>query len=228
MQRKKYSLADYNKKEAFEDATKFFIIYEGIDKEPNYFQAFNETFLDLRKAYVHHVLDGDGAVVGNMPENLKERVIAFLKNPPKDLKFTPSPDDKFRFVLDVDRHPQGQIIALEEYSQTLTDAQVFISNYCFEVWLWFHLDDQSNINATKCKGIKTLLGQKQNELGIAFYPHSYMDVELISKAIERSELADANKESYFPVEKSTKVYLLMKELLQYSLENSNVNDVEFL
>ena len=228
MIRKKYALEDYNKKEAFHDATKIFIIYEGIDREPNYFQAFNDAFLDPKKAYVHHVLDGHSGIVGNMPINLKDRAKAFLANPPEDIKVTPSKEDKFRFVLDVDKHPLEQIQILKDFSDGLPDSSLFISNYCFEVWIWFHLDEQIKMTATKCKELKTILGTKQNGKGIANFPYSYMSTDLIYQAIDRAEAADIDKEDYFPVEKSTKVYLLMKELLEYSIENKTVKEPKIL
>ncbi|MEL1246357.1 RloB family protein [Flavobacterium sp. DGU11] len=228
MLRRKYSLKDYNKLEAFKDATKFFIIYEGADKEPNYFQAFNDTFLDQKKAYIHHVLEVDTDIAGNMPENLRDRVIHFLKNPPKDLQVTPSKDDKFRFVLDVDKHPPAQILSLKEYSESLVDAHLYISNFCFEVWLWFHIDQQENITATKSKEMKTLLGEKQNEMRLGPYPFCYMTTEIITGAIDKAKAADIQKENYFPVEKSTKVYILIEELLKYSIENNSVTDPEVL
>jgi hypothetical protein len=55
-----------------------------------------------------------------------------------------------------------------------------------------------------------------------------MKNDLISKAIERAKKADLAKDNYFPAEKSTKVYLLMEELLQYSLLNNAVEDPEIL
>ena len=228
MNRKKYSLSDYNKEAPFDDSCiKLFIIYEGMDKEPNYFQAFCETFLEVKKAYVHHLLEINSPIKGNMPKNLLARAKDFIDNPPEYLRFTPSVDDKFRFVLDVDKHPEEQIIDLKNYSDTLLDSKLFISNFCFEIWLWLHLDEQKNILATKCKEIKTQLGLKQNELGFNF-PHSYMKIDLINNGIERAKQADAKKEIYFPVEKSTKVYLLMEELLQYSLLNNSVDGAEIL
>ena len=69
MAKKKYVYNDYNKAVAIKDATKYFIIYEGREKEPNYFEAFNEFFLDEKKAYVHHVLEDDTGVEGNTPLN---------------------------------------------------------------------------------------------------------------------------------------------------------------
>ncbi len=229
MQRKKYSLDDYNKREPFDDSCiKVFIIYEGTDKEPNYFEAFKNTFLEEKKAYVHHILESSTPIKGNMPKNLIDRAKYFINNPPKDLKFTPSKEDKFRFVIDVDKHPKQQIIDLKEFSDTLLDSNIFISNFCFEVWLWFHLDDQENISAKKSKEIKTHLGEKQNELKFAAFPHNYMAMDLILKAIERAENTDIDKNNYFPAEKSTKVYLLISELLKYSILNNPVDYEQIL
>jgi RloB-like protein len=229
MQRGKYKLDDYNKKEPFDDSCiKFFIIYEGTDREPNYFEAFKNVFLEEKKAYIHHVLESTSPIIGNMPKNLIDRAKDFIKNPPKDLKFTPSEEDKFRFVIDVDKHPKQQIIDLKEYNDTLFDSNLFISNFCFEIWLWLHLDEQDKITSKKSKEIKTELGKKQNQLKFAEFPHDYIKKGLISTAIERAKKADLVKENYFPVEKSTKVYLLMEELLQYSLLNNAVKDPEIL
>lgn len=229
MQRKKYSLADYNKSEPFDDSSiKFFIIYEGVDKEPNYFEAFKNTFLEEKKAYVHHVLESSTLIKGNMPKNLIDRAKDFIKNPPKDLKFTPSEEDKFRFVIDVDKHPKKQIEDLKKYSDSLLDSNLYISNFCFEIWLWFHLDEQEKITSQKSKEIKKELGEKQNQLNLSSFPYDYIKKELILKAIERAVKADMNKDDYFPVEKSTKVYLLIQELLRYSILNNPVDDAEIL
>ncbi|WP_395061802.1 RloB family protein [Flavobacterium sp.] len=225
MLRRKFKIDDYNKQDPFDDSCiKFFIVYEGSDREPNYFEAFKNVFLEEKKAYIHHVLEDSSSIKGNMPKNLINRAKEFIKNPPKNLKFTPSEEDKFRFVIDVDKHPKEQIIDLKEYSDTLLDSNIFISNFCFEIWLWFHLDEQENISAKKSKEIKTQLGDKQNELKFAAFPHNYMVMNLILKAIERAENTDKDKNNYFPVEKSTKVYLLIKELLEYSILNIDVEE----
>lgn len=220
MNRKKYSASDYNKAEAFQDATKFFIIYEGTVKEPNYFQAFNETFLNKKSAYVHHILEANTGIIGNTPLKLKERAAFFIKNPPSDIKITPSKEDKFRFVLDVDKHPQIQIEELKNYCDSLFDANLYISNYCFEVWLWVHFRNFEEITSGKSSEMKTELGT----LNLNNFPFCFMNIDLINDAIVKSEKADTSKDDYFPVEKSTKVYLLMKELLKHSLINNEVVD----
>lgn len=218
MNRKKYSLADYNKEQGDRDATKFFIVYEGNVKEPNYFEAFNETFLDRKTAYIHHILESNTGIVGNTPLKLKERIESFINNPPKDIRVTPTFEDKFRLVFDVDKHPEEQISEVKVFCDKLNDAKLFISNYCFEIWLWAHIKDLDKIESTKSSEIKVELGT--NQKGI--YPHCFMKIDLINDAIKRSESADIDKDNYFPSEKSTKVYLLMKELLKYSLINTEV------
>lgn len=228
MQRRKYTPLEYNKKEPTDDSNiKYFILYEGIDKEPNYFQFFNETFLDNKRVYVHHILESNSPIKGNMPKNLLERAKDFISNPPEDIKFTPSETDKFRFVIDVDKHPQKQIEDLNNFSSNFVDSKVYISNYCFEIWLWLHLDEIKNISSDKCKGLKKELGDKQNEMGINF-PVDYMKIDLIKKAIQKAEDSDTDKKEYFPKEKSTKVYLLIKELLEYSILTEPVNNPETL
>lgn len=224
MNRKKYSASDYNKAEAFQDATKFFIIYEGTVKEPNYFQAFNETFLDKKSAYVHHILEANTGVIGNTPLKLKKRAEFFIKSPPADINITPSKDDKFRFILDVDKHPPIQIKELKTYCDSLFDANLYISNYCFEVWLWAHFKNFEDITSVKSSEMKTELGT----LNLNNFPFCFINMDLINDAIIKSEKADTDKNNYFPVAKSTKVYLLMKELLQHVIFSNQVIDLETL
>lgn len=213
---------NYNKKESFRSSTKFFLIYEGTTKELKYFEFFNRAFLDLKNACIIHVLEKDTNIIGSQPKKLKERAKSFIENPPKNLTVTPSVQDKFRFILDVDNHPADQFPELNEYCQSFEDASLFISNFCFEVWLWFHLEDQEKINSKTSDEIKSELGIKHTEHKINNYPKGYLTIERISKAIERSKQADINKDDYFPVEKSTKVYLLIEELLNYSFINNQV------
>lgn len=228
MNRVRHKLSDYNKREAFKDATKFFIIYEGEKKEPTYFGAFNQFYLNPQNACILHVFEKDTNVVGSQPRKLIERAKTFIADPPKSLSTTPSPDDKYRFVLDVDHHQNDQFQELKDFCESLFDADLFISNYCFEVWLWFHMDEAENIKCSDSAGMKTELGEKHNEQKLKNYPKSYLEQDRINMAIARAEKADLNKEHYFPTEKSTKVYLLMQELLQYSLENNPVIDPEVL
>lgn len=227
MDRRRYTLDDYNKKESFQDATKFFIVYEG-EKELKYFGTFNNLFFEPKKASILHVLEKDTNVIGSQPKKLIERAKSFIENPPKHILVTPSSEDKFRFVLDVDEHPILEFSELKQYCDSLVDGNLFISNFCFEIWLLFHLDDQKNITCKTSKESKTELGKKHTISKLKNYPKGYLTVEYISKAIERAIEADLNKNYFFPVEKATKVYLLMQELLQYSILNNPVEEANIL
>lgn len=215
MNRKKYSYEDYNKNEPTEDATKFFIVYEGRNKEPNYFEAFNEKLINKKKAFVCHILEEDTGIEGNTPLKLKERVQQFIDRPPLNISITPASDDKFRFVLDYDKHPIEHINELIEFSNQLENSGVYISNYCFEVWLWAHIDDLSKISSAKSSEIKKEFGSIQN----FNYPHQFIDISIIKKAIERCKNSDINKDVLIPNQKNSKVYLLIEELLIYSSIN---------
>jgi RloB-like protein len=226
MIRKGHKLEDYNKVDTNKDATKFFLIYEGSKREPIYFGFFNAKYLNPKTACILHVFENDTDVVGSQPKKLIERAKAFIDNPPKNLATTPSPEDKFRFVLDVDNHPIEQFGELKAYCESLSDGNLYISNYCFEVWLWFHMDSHESIVCDSSAGMKTLLGEKHAEEKMKNYPKGYLEAERLNEAIRRAEVADTNKGDYFPVEKSTKVYLLMQELLGYAIESKTVKDPE--
>lgn len=228
MERIRFDVSNYNKREAFENATRFFIIYEGEDKEPRYFQTFNFLFFEPKKASILHVFEKDTNIIGSQPKKLIERAKSFIENPPKNLTITPSKDDKFRFVLDVDEHPAEQFPELKEYCDSLNDAELFISNFCFEVWLYFHLNEPENITSSTSKEMKTELGEKHAEYKIKNYPKGYLTTERIKAAIDRAETADINKTDFFPAQKSTKIYLLINELLEYSILNNSVDNPEIL
>jgi hypothetical protein len=217
MERKRFKINDYNKKEVFEDATKFFIVYEASVKELEYFETFNYLYLEPKKATILHVLEKDTDVVGSQPKKLIERAASFIKNPPKDLKVTPTVEDKFRFVLDVDDHPIEQFSELENFCNNLQDAGIYISNFCFEVWLFFHLGDPEEISSQTSSQMKNELGLKHTNEKINNYPKGYLTPKRIKKAIESAENADRDKTNFFPAAKSTKVYLLIKELLKHSI-----------
>lgn len=224
MNRSRYQLADYNKPEATQYSTKFFIVYEAEVKELKYFGTFNNLFIEPKKASILHVLEKNTNIIGSQPKKLIARAKTFIENPPKNLSVTPNEFDKFRFVLDVDEHPIPEFLELKEYCESLVDADLFISNINFEVWLYFHLDDPSTLQSLTSTEMKTELGKKHTEAKIKNYPNGYLTPDRINLAINRAENADVSKDNYFPVKKSTKVYLLMKELLQYSILNTTVND----
>lgn len=214
MNRKKYSYSDYNKDMPTKEATKYFIVYEGKSKEPNYFEAFNEKFIDNKLAYVCHILEEDTGVFGNTPRKLIERAESFITSPPENIRVTPASDDRFRFVIDVDQHPNEHLEELANYCNNLYDGRIFISNFCFEVWLWSHYEDLSKIQSTTSREMKTELGT----IDTGQYPHSFMNLELIKQAINRCKKANQNPDNYFPEIKNSNVFQLIEELIFFTAE----------
>ena len=218
MTRRKYKYNDYNKSAPIADATKYFIIYEGKSKEPNYFEAFNKAFIDPNKAFVCHVLEEDTGVEGNTPLKLKERAQAFINKPPSNIQVTPAFDDKFRFVLDVDKHNPKHLNELNDFCKSLNNGKTFVSNFCFEVWLWAHVDDIAKITASKSSELKTEFGEIQD----LHYPHDFMNIDIINKAIYTCKKSDDDETNFFPKEKNSKVYQLIEELISHSHLNIEV------
>lgn len=221
MGRRKFKYEDYNKSEPYADATKYFIVYEGKVKEPNYFEAFNEKFIDKSKAFICHILEEDTGVIGNTPLKLKERAEKFISNPPSNIKVTPYKDDKIRFVIDVDKHGEDKLNELIDYSERLEDAMVFISNYCFEVWLWSHIEDLSKITSISSKEIKRELPTIHN----LNFPHDFLTVDRIKNAVKRNKELD-NTKNVIPDKVLSKVYLLIEELLEHSFFEISVDTEE--
>jgi len=54
------------------------------------------------------------------------------------------------------------------------------------------------------------------------FPIEFMDINLINEAIRRCEAADIA--NYFPIEKSSKVYILIQELLSHSYLNLEIEE----
>jgi len=96
---------------------------------------------------------------------------------------------------------------------------LYISNYCFEVWLWSHFKNPDEISSEKSSELKTELGK----LNVGNYPFCFMDINLINLAISNCEKADLDKTHYYPAVKSSKVYILINELLSMSYINKTVS-----
>jgi len=69
-----------------------------------------------------------------------------------------------------------------------------------------------------------LVDKKGNEVNIC----EEVTSERIKKAIEEAENSDNDKTNFFPIKNSSKVYLLMQELLKHSILNEDVNNPETL
>jgi len=201
MERKSLS---YQRREAFEDAYMIIIGYEGKRKEPKYFYQLEEKLIEPRKAFIHPLppINGESA-----PKKVLERVKAFINDPQRGVNI--EQNDIVWFVLDVDRYPLEQFEKINEFCNENDKRNLAISNPCFEIWLWMHFADISKV---KSKTSKELKEELQNITSSQSFNGDY--TPLIDKAVERARNVD-DSITYFPNERSTKVYLLVEDLLKY-------------
>jgi len=195
----------YLRRESFKGTSMIIIGYEGTIRDPKYFQYIEEDLLEPRKAFIHPLPTENGE---SAPIKVLERVRTFVEDPSRGVNI--ESNDIIWFVLDVDRHPLKQFDDVYLYSLSDRRINLAISNPCFEIWLWMHFDDVDNASSVTSKSLKKELHDKQNELR---FNGNY--IPLIPNAIKRAYKVDKSK-TYFPEEKSTKVHLLVENLLQYS------------
>jgi len=201
MERKSRS---YKRREAFKDASMIIIGYEGQSKEPKYFNKMEQELLAPRKAFIHPLppVNGESA-----PKKVLERVKTFVDDPKRGVNIEPA--DKIWFVLDVDRYPIEQFEEINTFCSENDQRNLAISNPCFEIWLWMHFDGAEKVSSTKPKDLKQELHEKTTSLN---FGGDY--TPLIDSAVQRAKVADKSS-NYFPNEKSSKVYLLIEELLKH-------------
>jgi hypothetical protein len=114
-------------------------------------------------------------------------------------------DDSVWLVMDVDRWKKHLLYEIIKTCEEKEKWNITISNPCFEVWLYSHIDEVENLNTIVCKEMKSLIHQKV--LG------GYKVEVFIKKAFEaaeKSKLADTNSMDNFPDLKTTKIYHLIE------------------
>ena len=201
MERKTLS---YEKRESYLDAKMIIIGYEGKDKEPKYFSQLEEKLLEPRKAFIHPLPPSNGE---SAPKKVLERVKQFVEDPYRGVNIEPG--DTIWFVLDVDKYPKEQFDQLNNYCGQNEQRNLAISNPCFEIWLWLHLDDADNISSTNSNDLKKELHQMTTDKG---FNGDY--TPWVEHALEKATKID-NSASFYPSHKTTKVYLLVNELLKH-------------
>ena len=195
----------YRRRESFKDSSMFIIGYEGNIKDPKYFYRIEEELIEPRKAFIHPLPPDNGE---SAPKKVLERVKDFVEDPKRGVDIEPG--DNIWFVLDVDRYPKVQFDEVNEYCNMEKQRKLAISNPCFEIWLWMHIEDVDKITSKTSKMLKNELHEKLNSLS---FNGDY--IPFMKDAIKRAYIADSSK-TYYPDSYSTKVHLLVEELLKYS------------
>jgi hypothetical protein len=192
-----------------EDAKSIFIFCEGVKREKQYFNYFNE--LDSRiRIEVYDLKDFED----NSPRgllNIANKCLVESKNNPNP-KYELLKEDEVWIVLDTDkdkndsRRPQIQELRNE---CALKKWHVAQSNPCFEVWLYYHFySTKPNIRDIEfCKGWKEYLQIEKGGFDSKKHPI------LFQTAIENAENNFSKDENQIPFVATTEVFNLSKSIL---------------
>lgn len=191
----------YKKGTPHRDYRKFVIVAEG-EREDEYFAFFNEK----NQRIVIEIVERDKGK--SAPKYFVERLETY------DQKFGIISSDLIWFVLDVDRWTRKGINDLYNVCQNIPNYNIAISNPCFEVWLYNHFSNISELENSSCSELKT----KLNTLRHGGYKVNEYALE-IENACQTSRSTDTTTPHYFPEPLQTKVYLLGEELIKFLGKN---------
>jgi len=188
----------YKKQEPFRDASLMIIVCEGKRREPDYFRYFDQ--LDSRLKIIV-VPSRNGA---SAPKYLVDNANAATEHHIKD-----DGSYKLWFVLDTDRWVKQHVLEICKICEKNPSWDFALSNPCFEVWLFYHVNKNrpENVSA-KCKDWKKLVNES---ISGGFDPNIHPG--LIQAAIKHSE-KHHTAQGYLPDCGSTQVFSLGKELFQ--------------
>lgn len=141
----------YKKGEPYRDARMIVIACEGM-REKAYFQMLIGQSQRLNV----EMLAPEGAEEGfSHPSQVIARAELFIEE--YGLK---GEDDSVWLIMDVDRWKEHLLYEIIKTCENREKWNITISNPCFEVWLYFHLDINERLETTICKEIKNLLHEK--------------------------------------------------------------------
>jgi hypothetical protein len=180
------------------DAQLFVIATEGAKTEKCYFNFFKDS-------RIHIEVIETGEKNDSAPQHVLNRLNDFAQ------KYDFGEEDQLWLVLDVDRWPKQNL--KQVCSESIQKKyRLAISNPCFEVWLWLHLDDLSPNNRT-CddfeKALRSTLGSynSSNLNRDHFFPY-------IQDAINRAKMLHPNTQEYWPSTIGSHVYRVVEQICQ--------------
>ena len=188
----------YKRGEPHRDARLFVIICEGAKREKAYFEFFQQ-----------------------FSQRIKIRVLPPQNNASAPNHFLPraqeyeetiglSTNDSLWFVSDRDRWEERVLRDIATTCDERDNWQLAISNPCFEVWLFLHLQDMTKTQAGSPKEFKRALD--------ALLPSGYQVAVFaprIEEAIQRAKANDTNPDHFMPNHRETKLHLLAEQMLEY-------------
>ncbi|MEA5260025.1 RloB family protein [Arcicella aquatica] len=201
----------FNREEPERSATKIYIFCEGKDREFKYFQYFEG--IDSRLNLIVHELNSSD---NNSPKGLlllaKNSLIKSSEN--LEPKYDYREGDKVWIVLDTDEDKtdsrKPQLIEVRDYCNNRVNWNVAQSNPCFEVWLYYHQENEKpNFERLEiCNEWKPFVGQT---IKGGFNPRKHPI--LIQNAITNSKPHFEIDEIGFPIIATTEVFKLANDIL---------------
>jgi len=195
----------YKRGEPFRDSILFVIACEGAVREKQYFQHLAKYSSQIRVKVLENK-DNNSA-----PRWLLDSAARYVEEMPL------MKDDQLWFVMDVDRWPDEHLHSINQACENQRSWFLAISNPCFEVWLYMHVDDIANSTSNNCSELKAELPTKiQGGYNVVKF------VPLLRQAYNRSLALENNPGHFIPEKMRTKMHLLTAELLKIVGLNSGL------
>jgi hypothetical protein len=196
----------YKRDEPHRDATLFVIACEGAVREKEYFEHLGEYSSRIRIK----VLEQDGQHK-SAPKWIQDSAVQYASE--TGLQEA----DQLWLVMDIDRWKIEVFHEIQHVCESQSNWSLALSNPCFEVWLYLHVDDIQKSTSTTCSDLKTELG--------TMIPGGYNKVRFIQRIREahnRSVSLDTNINHFMPDEMRTKMHLLSGQLLSVIGDNAGI------
>lgn len=205
---------NFKRKTGYRDAKLIVIATEGIKTEVIYFEDLKEKYKNL-KVHTEVIKKKD---TKSSPEYILDSLIEFKNT------YKLNVNDELWLVIDFDKWGTKKISSIST-SCRQKRIHLALSNPCFELWLLLHFIDVSSMIVDEKNKIKNnkKINRSRNFISNLIlkyageYNKSNIKSELffptIYKAINRAEKLDINQSEPWPTELGTRVYLLVKSIL---------------
>lgn len=182
----------------------FLIASEGAETEPLYFEEL-KPLVAGRDAIIRVKLVANPNH-GSHPKEVLKRLRAAAKKEAIKL------GDDLWLVIDRDAWNEADLEEVCKQAKTL-GYFVALSNPCFELWLYLHLQNNSHfIDRHQCQREFGKVCKSYEAKGKSGYDAKSLMKE-IGKAIERAKAIDVRPADPWPKTQATRVYLLVEKLL---------------
>ena len=198
----------YKRGKSFRDARLFVVACEGAKREKEYFERLGQGSRRLKVQVLSpdntKEVEKNAANASSAPKWVMDRLVKYIEKEGVNVET----GDIVWIIMDVDRWPKEQ---LYELCETCRQSRwgIALSNPCFEVWLYMHVEDIHQAQSKTCREFKQELGQIVKG---GYRLEKF--IQLISIAIQHGETVEDDLDSPIPGFKVSRVYQPVKEILE--------------